>query len=262
MTRAHWLRRLLAVATAPGSGFGGAGRRCHVGHARQRLLGRSGPLAGRGAADRRRRRHGRARRRGRRRAAAAGSAVLPLSRYTVASLLAKSPFEHAGGSLLVRGDATFEDTFNWSGGVIHVDSSIASGTWTFRKGLHLTAPGLVGMNAGAVELQGTSIIEGGVGILFGAVPVHIASGATLDIRSGDRFVVQSSLINDGNHRPHRRHRHIRNLHARRRQSGRGAQTAPACCPSSTDSIRSRTQAASRSMLARKCGSRARTASTT
>lgn len=78
-----------------------------------------------------------------------------------------------------------------------MDSSIASGTWTFRKGLHLTAPGLVGMNAGAVELQGTSIIEGGVGILFGAVPVHIASGATLDIRSGDRFVVQSSLINDG-----------------------------------------------------------------
>lgn len=126
-----------------------------------------------------------------------GAPSSPLSRYTVASLLAKSPFEHAGGSLLVRGDATFDDTFNWSGGVIHVDSSIPSGTWTFRKGLHLTAPGLVGMNAGAVELQGTSIIEGGVGILFGAVPVHIASGATLDIRSGDRFAVQSSLINDG-----------------------------------------------------------------
>lgn len=126
-----------------------------------------------------------------------GQPSSPFSRYTVGSLLAKSPFEHAGGSLLVKGNATFEQAFTWSGGVIHVDSSIASGAWTLEKGLHLTAPGLVGMNAGSLELQGTSILEGGVGILFGSVPVHIASGATLDIRSGVQFVVQDSLTNDG-----------------------------------------------------------------
>jgi len=126
-----------------------------------------------------------------------GASVSPLSRYTVASLLAKSPFEHAGGSLLVKGNATFQESFTWSGGVIHVDGAIPSGTWTFEKGIHLTAPSLVGMNAGAVELRCTSVLEGGVGVLLGNVPVHIAAGATLDIRSGDRFAVQASLVNDG-----------------------------------------------------------------
>ena len=103
----------------------------------------------------------------------AGAPASPLSRFTVASLLAKSAVEHSGGSLLVKGDATFEDAFTWSGGVLHVDGSIPSGTWTFAKGIHLTAPSLVGMNAGAMELHGTSILEGGVGILLGNVPVHV-----------------------------------------------------------------------------------------
>lgn len=127
----------------------------------------------------------------------ADAPALPLSTYTVGTLLARSPVVHAGGSLLVRGNATFQETFTWSGGVLHVDSSIPSGTWTFAKGIHLTAPSLVGMNAGAMELQGTSILEGGVGMLLGSVPVHVATGATVDIRSGDRWVVQSTLVNDG-----------------------------------------------------------------
>lgn len=127
----------------------------------------------------------------------AGAPASPLSRFTVASLLAKSAVEHSGGSLLVKGDATFEEAFTWSGGVLHVDGSIPSGTWTFAKGIHLTAPSLVGMNAGAMELHGTSILEGGVGILLGNVPVHVAAGATVDIRAGDRLVVQSTLLNDG-----------------------------------------------------------------
>jgi hypothetical protein len=127
----------------------------------------------------------------------AGGPASPLFQFAVASLLAKSPVEHAGGSLMVQGDATFEEAFTWSGGVLHVDSSVASGTWTFGKGMHLTAPGLVGMNNGAVELQGTSILEGGHGILFGLVPEHVAAGATVDVRAGSQFTVQDALVNDG-----------------------------------------------------------------
>lgn len=41
----------------------------------------------------------------------AGAPASPLSRFTVASLLAKSAVEHSGGSLLVKGDATFEEAF-------------------------------------------------------------------------------------------------------------------------------------------------------
>ncbi len=126
-----------------------------------------------------------------------GAPASPLSRFTVGSLTAKSPFEHAGGSLLVGGDATFEEAFKWSGGVLHVDATIPSGTWTFKKGLHFTASDLVGMNAGAMELQGHSILDGAVGVLLGSVPVHIASGATLEIRSGGQFVVQDNFVNDG-----------------------------------------------------------------
>lgn len=126
-----------------------------------------------------------------------GAPSSPLSRFTIGSLLAKSPFEHAGGSLIVGGDATFEESFTWSGGVLHIDASVPSGTWTFKQGLHLTAPTLVGMNAGALELQGHSILDGAVGALLGNVPVHIASDATLEIRSGTQFAVQESLINDG-----------------------------------------------------------------
>lgn len=126
-----------------------------------------------------------------------GAPASPLTRYTVASLLAKSPFEHAGGSLLVKGNATFQQTFTWSGGVLHLDPSVPTGTWTFERGLHFTAPGVVGMNAGAVELRGTSVLDGARGILFGAVPVHIAAGALLEIRSGQQLVTAGDFVNDG-----------------------------------------------------------------
>lgn len=126
-----------------------------------------------------------------------GAPASPLSRHTVASLLAKSPFTHAGGSLLVKGDATFQQVFTWSGGVLQVDPSVPTCTWTFERGLHFTAPGLVGMNAGAVELRGTSVLDGARGILFGAVPVHIAAGALLEIRSGQQLVTVGGLVIEG-----------------------------------------------------------------
>ena len=126
-----------------------------------------------------------------------GDLAGPLTQYAVGSLHALSSIEHAGGSLLVKGNATFEEAFTWSGGVLHVDASVPSGTWTFRKGIHLTAPGLVGMNAGRVELQGTSIFEGGGGLLGGLIgepgPGHRGQGTRIGRQKGPRVKIDRQI---------------------------------------------------------------------
>lgn len=120
------------------------------------------------------------------------------TRYAVASLIARSPVNMVGGALLVSGDATFEQAFTWSGGALQLDPAAPSSSWTFRQGIDLTAGALVGMNGGRLELQGHSVLGGARGILVGsASPAHLASGASLDIRSGDLLKFNSAFTIDG-----------------------------------------------------------------
>ena len=120
------------------------------------------------------------------------------TRYQVKNLTVRTPFGHAGGSLLVTGNATFEKAFTWSGGGLHIDAAIASGTWTFQQGIQFTAAGLSGMNGGAVVLQGDSVFSGGRGIIFGNKGgVQIVTGASVDISAGDLLAANSGLTNKG-----------------------------------------------------------------
>lgn len=124
-----------------------------------------------------------------------GTPALPLSQYVVGTLLVRSPFTHAGGSLHVKGNATFLDSFTWSGGYAHVLDTIDSGTWTFARGIRLTSPEFVGASRGTWRLEGESVVDAGAaGFLFNpGATVEIVTGARLDVRDGSQLTFLGGL---------------------------------------------------------------------
>lgn len=128
-----------------------------------------------------------------------GTAAIPFTAYVVRSLQSSAPFVHAGGSLHVSGDATFLDSFTWSGGYAHLQDSIASSTWTFAKGMQVTAPQSVGASRGLWRLEGESSVDTDAGGFFfnPQAEVVIASGARLDLRGGTQLLFKGGLTIDG-----------------------------------------------------------------
>ena len=125
-----------------------------------------------------------------------GAPAFPFTQYAAGTLTVDTPFELTGGNLQVLGDATFNESLTWVGGGLHLLSTSPGGTWTFRKGIQYTNPFLGGMNAATAVLQGTSVLDGAEGILWSA-STTLASGATLEMRNGDRALFNNRLDIDG-----------------------------------------------------------------
>lgn len=125
-----------------------------------------------------------------------GAPASPFTQYVAGSLTVNTPFEITGGNLQVTGDATFNESFAWVAGGLHLFVTSPGGTWTFKKGIHYTNAFLGGMNATAAVLQGTSVLDGAQGILWNA-NTTLESGAALEMRNGDRALFNNRLDIDG-----------------------------------------------------------------